>query len=697
MGLNRQKNEWLIRVSDATVKAGESWIDFSFATRWGRQVDLPVLKSALERMAARYSTASHLKNARVVLQRWVDGGAAHGWRPPSPALSAAEAVHVLADLRFEFFSVKAADGVKLSSINALWRSFRSLLEEMCAVGLLPSLDFGIRSLRALPPTIIGNKTHGSQIPTSSVVLDAATNSFPETDSYNEDLLEPISIFASDDDYLKQYEQALGDALDTFRRCAVKDFEELVAKHSEGLARLAAVNDEFMRNAVDPGAKKAVTQRSLFAESLRHPNLIGNLLWIVERSMGGLPQPYETRAAAATGRRASRTLGPFYWRYVGDFGKNRLLPYLGVMTAASAAVCFVILLVEHPRINPSSLARARITDVLGRPSLLVDADQDDVGTRFITKKPRAKAEKAVILTPLAQKVLEHVMQWTKPARDRLQAQNRHKEAAQLWVGMSALSYDVTAYSERTLYSAFKLPTSKADWASNSRSTRAVPFLSRHPELNRWSQRVTFKGLRVSGGVLVYLRTAGDLVATAEAFGHASIKVTMQQYIPPALQHAIFERQIRRHQNLLIAAAAEDERQALAAGDFKSVEEVHEFLGNAFPDIALDNAAPRQREPAYGAEASRRNDDTAMAEIALVRDPNAVAIMLLYRDHLRHASADTLFRRDAATSVSPAFWVDIADCLTKALPIGLHDVKQVVDEAIRLLPGMRDTVRFPMLAA
>jgi hypothetical protein len=73
---------------------------------------------------------------------------------------------------------------------------------------------------------------------------------------------------------------------------------------------------------------------------------------------------------------------------------------------------------------------------------------------------------------------------------------------------------------------------------------------------------------------------------------------------------------------------------------------------------------------------------MAEIALVRDPNAVAIMLLYRDHLRHASADTLFRRDAATSVSPAFWVD---------------VKQVVDEAIRLLPGMRDTVRFPMLAA
>ncbi|MGV8267883.1 hypothetical protein ACV334_34685, partial [Pseudomonas aeruginosa] len=49
-----------------------------------------------------------------------------------------------------------------------------------------------------------------------------------------------------------------------------------------------------------------------------------------------------------------------------------------------------------------------------------------------------------------------------------------------------------------------------------------------------------------------------------------------YIPLALQSAIFERQNRRHQNLLITSAMNEENQMLKISYFRTVEQLHEFL-------------------------------------------------------------------------------------------------------------------------
>ncbi|MDO2211854.1 hypothetical protein Q2457_25500, partial [Escherichia coli] len=78
---------------------------------------------------------------------------------------------------------------------------------------------------------------------------------------------------------------------------------------------------------------------------------------------------------------------------------------------------------------------------------------------------------------------------------------------------------------------------------------------------WRDKINFKAIRVNVGVATYLNTDGDLVATAKAFGHKHIRTTINNYIPLALQRAIFERQIRRHQNLLITSAMNEESEML----------------------------------------------------------------------------------------------------------------------------------------
>jgi hypothetical protein len=228
------------------------------------------------------------------------------------------------------------------------------------------------------------------------------------------------------------------------------------------------------------------------------------------------------------------------------------------------------------------------------------------------------------------------------------------------------------------------------------------LSRHPELARWAARATFKSIRVSVGVLQYLKTGGDLVATAEAFGHKSVRTTLGHYIPPALRNAIFERQIRRHQNLLIATSAGSERDAVESGDFRSVEALHTFLRSLLPssDDGSENVEALRNALAWGDSDVRCGQgaaDDMSSQVALAQDPKGIAIAILYREHLRHATVAALTRKDVATRIAPQFWIDFVDCITGPLPHGMHEIGQLVRRAQVLAPTMRAVVRFPALVA
>jgi hypothetical protein len=67
--------------------------------------------------------------------------------------------------------------------------------------------------------------------------------------------------------------------------------------------------------------------------------------------------------------------------------------------------------------------------------------------------------------------------------------------------------------------------------------------------------------MNSGVLKFLEADGDLVVAARIFGHRSVKTTLGHYVPNALRIALFERQVRRHQNRLIVQAFSDHERLL----------------------------------------------------------------------------------------------------------------------------------------
>jgi hypothetical protein len=71
--------------------------------------------------------------------------------------------------------------------------------------------------------------------------------------------------------------------------------------------------------------------------------------------------------------------------------------------------------------------------------------------------------------------------------------------------------------------------------------------------------TLKKLRVTGGVLEWFNTGGDIGAVAHRLGN-TIGTALRSYIPLPLREAVYRKQIRRFQNVLLVAAIKDQSYA-----------------------------------------------------------------------------------------------------------------------------------------
>lgn len=80
-----------------------------------------------------------------------------------------------------------------------------------------------------------------------------------------------------------------------------------------------------------------------------------------------------------------------------------------MNSEAAAVCMLLIMIEHPRFNSTSLYRAKIEDADGFAILLSSADGNNL--RLTVKKPRAREQKSEVLSDLARDVISKVMEWT----------------------------------------------------------------------------------------------------------------------------------------------------------------------------------------------------------------------------------------------------------------------------------------------
>lgn len=161
----------------------------------------------------------------------------------------------------------------------------------------------------------------------------------EGDSYNEDLYERISLVRTDSEYLLKYTNRLQVALDTIKSCALEDFRELVAKRIEGKRLLKHACSEFLDPLSDKKSSARcidpITGLHMLDPKAEHPKLLANLLYVVDREMAGVPKV--NIGFSSDGKEQITNSGNPHWRFVCSYGKNNLLPYLGIMNSCSLAI------------------------------------------------------------------------------------------------------------------------------------------------------------------------------------------------------------------------------------------------------------------------------------------------------------------------------------------------------------------------
>lgn len=681
-------------------------VDFSVLDEWvGCAFALDICAN-LKDFAKRYKSPNHLYGARGLFKLWHQYGNAIGWEVPSRDMDPTQLFAQLQSLRQTYFVEEFNRGKKLTTIRGDWVGFLTVMEELIRKKVFPHVPLISVTVNAPPRSRV--TIHRQDAINDTRKTSLAPRSFRrESDTYNDSLLEPVSISHSDSTYLDEYQKRLESVLATVRSCALSEFEGFEEARRIGVKLIEETNYQEIAERLSKhvGWYKELyfdpkSGKHFFDEAGNHPNLLGNLLSVVVHEMDGIPCPYMSASRNIKAKVAPNS--KTHWRYLQIYGKNRLLPYLGILGSSIAVSCIVLLMLEHPRLNSTALLRAKLEDESGNQILFSPAEVDGKARmRLTVEKPRAGVEKSVVLSPLAERVVRRVIEWTDPIRKVMKAKG-NAAAQNLWIGMHLIDYRLIALNESTLQAGMWANVDSRSYGIEANRNRVTPFALRHPELAPWKDRLRFASIRTSSGVLEYLRTGGDLVATARAFGHKNISTTITHYVPEALRLAVYERHIRRHQNLLLAASAGSEEAALVATDFRTTEELHLFLYGLLigqshgKDESLKPFAEALSwflQPVKSTVDDVEDEKIAGRQLVLVRNPHALAIAMLYREHLRGVPMVYLDKPDPGTKVSPRKWCDFVDAIREPLPIAFHEIRDMVEEADRLSKTLLGTVSFP----
>lgn len=674
-----EPDPWDIRVKNSKSAAGFVDIRFRFLPTWlGAETALK-FKKAGERFARPRSAPTSVYNVRRALQIWAAMNAESKSGPPSPSSTSVQVLTDLSALRLRYFTERDADGTALITIVAEWRDFLKFLPMLVHEKAISRVDY--KSPGVVAPNGRLFEFSRDEIGTEEIRQNLAPRSYRfDLDSYNDELFEDVSINASTEEALTDFENRLGVAIKTIYDAALSEFNELVDAHARGRDLIAGVDYRRLRTLPDDidlqlGIKVYVED---------HPEALANLLALVTYEMGGIPKPWGDSRTYA-GEKPSHLKNELC-TYVISYGKNRLLPFLGLMTSTAAISCILLLMMEHPNLNASTVL-----------NLEIDADGDQIarmasvgegGKVIDALKLRAMKMVGGVLTPVSEMVLERVVEWTQPIRRQLVADGNYEMAKRLWVGMSARDYHLTAFSGTTLTKQIGGGATRL-FGSPLERHPMTSFEQRHPEIAPWASRLNLKALRKNVGVLDYLRSGGNLVRLAKLLGHKSVKTTIKSYVPLALRLALYERQIRRHQNLLLAAAFGDVGTALQHTDFETTEELHAFLSSILcptqtdPERRSEGDVKSLLEQYLGRGESGTTSGSAVpspgTRLVINRNPVPLAAAFLYAEHLEGASHHFLDRPDVVTGVPPRFWRDFAEIVRAPLPDALYELHEVVQEA------------------
>jgi hypothetical protein len=386
-----------------------------------------------------------------------------------------------------------------------------------------------------------------------------------SDSYQKVIMN-ISLARSDAEYLDEVRNTLSSRRRLLDDACQAWWEQIEAHFRYGQRLLMSVDWDILQpHLKEPHYFRDWENRGSSNASGRTEKSLANLLALLHHGMAGLftatsfnETPYlPSLSTLALPDSAPPIVSP------GISVVERLHWMLGNLNNQDCCFAQVALTIHHPVLSGASFCDAKLTNRQG--DLFLTLGEHEQSVRVV--KMRAHAIKESRLDACTTKLFTCILDMTKAHRDRLVGKK------------SPLANYLLLVADGTKVLRARLSMSKLlrPPQEHHRQCWMGTYFPDAGTLCR-DTAVTLRKIRATEGVLEWLRT-GSIAAATARLGNSK-HVLIEHYIPRALSVVWYARQVRRYQNLHLAAATPDDISLTDVLDFASLDEIHAFIRGAF---------------------------------------------------------------------------------------------------------------------
>ncbi|MFA0403547.1 hypothetical protein [Vibrio sp. 10N.222.52.C12] len=262
----------------------------------------------------------------------------------------------------------------------------------------------------------------------------------------------------------------------------------------------------------------------------------------------------------------------YLSFLGFYGDaSQLNTELNLPTKSTLNVLLTLLVIEHPLITPSWLAKWDLFDVNGNMVGYKQVGHQHIAVSYKSRKGATNAQQEVVLNDFSKSIVEFLIQHTRMSREYLKQKGDVN-----WRKMILTATSASVLRPSNLNTTLHNASDFCDWLQDkSLFDKSSDITLKYAKTI--SDIHSLRSIRRHRGFQIYLETR-SMDAVAEALGHEKKDAKLlTSYLPKPLMDFFNARWIRQFQNAILLEAMKDSVYRLDAVNM-SAQDIEEFLNN-----------------------------------------------------------------------------------------------------------------------
>ncbi|MEZ9754911.1 hypothetical protein AB4257_11575 [Vibrio splendidus] len=262
----------------------------------------------------------------------------------------------------------------------------------------------------------------------------------------------------------------------------------------------------------------------------------------------------------------------YLSFLGFHGNaNQLNTELNLPTSSTLNVLLTLLVMDHPLITPSWLAKWDLFDVNGNMVGYKQAGNQHIAVSCKSRKGATNAQQDIVLNEFSKSIVEFLIQYTRMSREFLKQKGDVK-----WRKMILTATITSATHPSNINTTLHSANNFYDWLQYKSLFDESSDITLE-DAQAISDIHSLRSIRRHRGFQIYLETR-SMDAVAEALGHEKKDAKLlTSYLPKPLMEFFNARWIRQFQSAILLEAMKDSVHRLDAVNM-STQDIGEFLNN-----------------------------------------------------------------------------------------------------------------------